>query len=125
MRQHNLGKMLQILMQGHLLIVILRRRIGNFRTILVKDVFKFACQFSRGWGPGEDDVLLAQVFYRRAKNRVHPQDLDARPYGLEHGGYGLRLDGGIVGNELSRTEATSYCTDYIHRMSDGHIDDHD
>ena len=69
--------------------------------------FKLARQFPRGWGPGEDDVLLAQVVHRRAKNRVHPQHLDTWWYGLEHGGYRLRLDRGIVGNELSRTEATS------------------
>src|SRR5215510_5110446 len=125
MRQHNLGKMFQILMQGHLLVVILRRRIGDFRTVLVKDIFKLVRQFPRCWGPGEDDVLLAQIFHRRAKNCVHPQDLDAWRYGLEHGGYWLRLDRGVVGNKLSGTEATSYGTDDVHRVSDGHIDDYD
>src|SRR5215470_10135057 len=98
--------MFQILMQGHLLVVILWRRIGNFRAVLVKDGFKLACQFPRGRGPGKDNVLLAQIFHRRAKNRVHPQDLNAWRYGLEHGGYWLRLDRSIVGNELSGTKGT-------------------
>src|SRR5215467_11722398 len=125
MGQNNLGKMFQILMQGHLLVVILRCRIGNFRAILVKDVFKLACQFPRSWGAGEDNVLLTQIFHCRAKNRVHPQDLDAWRYSLEHGGYRLRLDRGIVGNELSDTEATPYSPDHVDGMPDGHINDHD
>ena len=112
-------------MQGHLLVVILRRRIGNFRTVLVKDVFKLACQLPRGWGPGEDDVLLTQIFHCRAKNCVHPLDFDAWRYGFKHGGYWLRLDRGVVGNELSRTEATPYGMDHVHGVSDRHIDDHD
>src|SRR5215467_3256828 len=125
MGQNNLGKMFQILMQGHLLVMILWRRIGNFRTILVKDVFKLACQFPRGRGAGEDDVLLTQILHHRAKNRVHPQDLDAWRYSLEHGGYRLRLDRGVVGNKLSDTEATPYSLDHVDCMPDGHINDHD
>src|SRR6266571_4869410 len=117
--------MFQVLVKGHLLVVILRRGIGNFRTVLIKDAFKLARQLPRGWSSGEDDVLLAQAVYGRAKNGVHPQHLYTCWYGIEHSRHRLRLDRGVIRDELSRTETPPYGLNYVHRISDGHVDNHD
>src|SRR5262245_22230941 len=117
--------MFQVLMKGHLLVVILWCGIGNFRAVLIKDAFKLVRQLPSGWGSGEDDVLLAYAVHSRAKNCMHPQHLYTCWDGIEHSRNRLRLDRGVIRDELARTEIPPYGLDHIHRMSNGHVDDHD